>query len=243
LLRGTARQQIDSLEVEVEALDVPERDPLEHLPARRMPLPAPRIRMSASTRRNPDSVPAMNADAQNVLPLKKAVMPPGDLSKAGKRVQVSGAEAADGLVKRASKVANPKLPRRSQTMVMDSSVKWKTSGELTNSARKLKTAERKLQDAEFRTQVAEKSARLADKKYRTIQVELDKAKQELEFKTMKLHTLERQMECKVCYDGEHEVLLEPCCHLVCCSRCSTMLTGTCPVCRKKYTNLKKVFRG
>ncbi|RUS70289.1 hypothetical protein EGW08_021966, partial [Elysia chlorotica] len=53
--------------------------------------------------------------------------------------------------------------------------------------------------------------------------------------------LKTKLMCVVCYTNERDILLLPCCHLVTCYKCTSQIT-LCPICRKQFTNLTKVFR-
>ena len=49
-------------------------------------------------------------------------------------------------------------------------------------------------------------------------------------------------ECKVCFDRPIDTLIFPCKHLVLCERCA-VLSGTCPVCRGRVSELIRMFPG
>lgn len=50
-------------------------------------------------------------------------------------------------------------------------------------------------------------------------------------------------KCVVCFEGQSEVVLAPCGHLVLCTKCAETLTD-CPMCRKPYNKeqIIKVFK-
>lgn len=47
--------------------------------------------------------------------------------------------------------------------------------------------------------------------------------------------------CKVCYTNDVAVLFMPCKHIVCCMSCSQAVNSICPMCRKPFSEIIRVF--
>lgn len=46
--------------------------------------------------------------------------------------------------------------------------------------------------------------------------------------------------CRICFEERSDTMFLPCAHLVACAKCASSVNG-CPICRKKYTELVKVY--
>ena len=65
-------------------------------------------------------------------------------------------------------------------------------------------------------------------------------KQERDAATQRANAAEDRLECCVCQDAAHQVMLGPCRHLCCCATCAPALTE-CPICRTPVESRTTVF--
>ena len=51
-----------------------------------------------------------------------------------------------------------------------------------------------------------------------------------------------RIKCKICYENISNCIFEPCLHMCCCYECIKQLENdSCPICRKSYENILKIF--
>ena len=65
-------------------------------------------------------------------------------------------------------------------------------------------------------------------------------KQERDAATQRANAAEDRLECCVCQDAAHQVMLGPCRHLCCCATCAPALTE-CPICRTPVESRTAAF--
>ena len=73
-----------------------------------------------------------------------------------------------------------------------------------------------------------------------VKQERDAATQRADAATQRASAAEHRLECCVCQDAAHQVLLGPCRHLCCCATCAPALTE-CPICRTPVESRTTVF--
>ena len=73
-----------------------------------------------------------------------------------------------------------------------------------------------------------------------VKQERDAATQRADAATQRASAAEDRLECCVCQDAAHQVLLGPCRHLCCCATCAPALTE-CPICRTPVESRTTVF--
>ena len=69
---------------------------------------------------------------------------------------------------------------------------------------------------------------------------LSVVKQERDAATQRANAAEDRLECCVCQDAAHQVILGPCRHLCCCATCAPAL-AECPICRTPVESRTTVF--
>ena len=69
---------------------------------------------------------------------------------------------------------------------------------------------------------------------------LSVVKQQRDAATQRANAAESRLECCVCQDAAHQVILGPCRHLCCCATCAPALTE-CPICRTPVESRTTVF--
>ena len=73
-----------------------------------------------------------------------------------------------------------------------------------------------------------------------VKQERDAATQRADAATQRASAAEDRLECCVCQDAAHQVLLGPCRHLCCCATCAPAL-AECPICRTPVESRTTVF--
>lgn len=53
-------------------------------------------------------------------------------------------------------------------------------------------------------------------------------------------TIPEEKLCKICYDAEYNTIFLPCGHVIACSKCASSVEK-CPLCRKRYTNVMRIY--
>lgn len=52
--------------------------------------------------------------------------------------------------------------------------------------------------------------------------------------------LNEHKKCKICFENEYNTAFIPCGHIIACAKCASSV-ATCPMCRKAFTNIAKVY--
>nr|AAW21999.1 inihibitor of apoptosis-1 like protein [Aedes aegypti] len=52
--------------------------------------------------------------------------------------------------------------------------------------------------------------------------------------------LDTSRTCKICYVNEYNTAFSPCGHVVACAKCASSVTK-CPLCRKPFTNVMRIY--